>query len=280
MADHVPAATVTVVGSLNTDLQLTVDRHPRTGETVMAGDLVRRFGGKGANQAIAAAVAGASTRMIGAVGDDIAGRDYLDRLAGFGVASAGIRTVSGVTTGTAVICLDADHDNMIMVSPGANHHLGLDDVTTALADVGPGDVVVVQLEVPSTVVEHAIRTATDRGARVVANLAPYGDLDAELLARCDPVVVNESEHAALQGAGLHCPSLLVTLGTRGSRWGKVAVPALAVEAVDTTGAGDAYVGTLAAALAGGAEPGDAMRTASTAAAACVEREGAQPEPSR
>lgn len=280
MTGTTPHPTVLVVGSLNVDLHLQVDRHPRTGETVLAGDLVRRFGGKGANQAIAAAVAGASTGMVGAVGDDPAGREYQQRLASFGVDVGGIRAVDGATTGTAVICVDAEHDNMIMVSPGANHRLTTDDVSAALRDVGPDDVVVLQLEVPLPVVEHTIRTATDRGARVVANLAPYADLAPELLARCDPVVVNETEHAGLQRAGIDCPSLLVTLGTGGSRWGPVAVPALAVEAVDSTGAGDAYVGTLAAALAAGADRGESMRTASAAAADCVAREGAQPDPPR
>lgn len=271
---------VWVVGSVNIDLHLTVQRHPRTGETVLADDLLRRFGGKGANQAVAAAFAGAPTQMVAAVGDDTAGADYLRRLREFGVATDTVRVIVGAATGTAVISVDADHDNMIMVAPGANHRLTTEDVDTGLAGVGAGDVVVLQLEIPLPVAEHTIRTASARGARVVANLAPYADLDPDLLARCDPVVVNESEHAGLTRAGIEVPSLLVTRGSQGSGWGAVSVPAPTADVVDTTGAGDAYVGALAAALAAGEDRGEAMRAASLAAAECIAHPGAQPDPPR
>lgn len=275
--------TVWVVGSLNQDLQLEMERHPRTGETVLTADLVRRFGGKGANQAVAAArQTGAGTHaeptrtvMVGAVGDDEAGTAYRDRLQARGVEVDAVRVVEDSPTGTAVICVDAAGDNMIMVSPGANLQLRTEDVTTALADLADGDIVLLQLEIDHDVVVETIRWAAERGARVVANLAPYADLPPEVLVLCDPVVVNEHEHAQLRRSGLDCPSLLVTLGTEGSTWGEVHVAARTVEVVDTTGAGDAFCGALAAALAQGADRQSAMVVATRAAADCVQHVGAQ-----
>lgn len=267
---------VVVLGSLNQDLHLHVERHPRTGETVMASDLDRRSGGKGGNQAVAAARAGAATALVGAVGDDAAGREYVERLTAFGVDVSGVRTVEGVSTGTAVVCNDADGDNLILVSPGANHRVTADDLAP-LDGLAPGDVLLAQLELPLDVVADGVRRAAARGARVVLNLAPYADLDADVLALCDPVVVNEHEGAQLAAAGLGAPSLLVTLGAQGSRWGGVEVAGTRVDdVVDTTGAGDSYCGVLAAHLARGATRREAVEAASAAAALTVQHEGAQP----
>jgi ribokinase len=125
-------------------------------------------------------------------------------------------------------------------------------------------------------VTAAVELAADRGARVILNLAPFAPLPATVLASCDPVVVNEHEAELLENAGIAAPSVLRTLGTRGSRWGELEVPAVPAKVVDTTGAGDAYCGTLAARLSVGDTPADAMRAASEAAARCVEHPGAQP----
>lgn len=272
--------TVWVVGSLNQDLHLHVERHPRTGETLMAGDLEQRFGGKGANQAVAAATAGASTSMVGAVGGDAAGQEYLERLSAFGIDVSGVSVVPDATTGTAVIAVDAAGDNMIMVAPGANHRLGRDEVSAALAGLRPGDVVLIQLEIPVDVAIRAIGLAHDRGARVVANLAPYADLPAQVLGWCDPVVVNEHEHAQLVTS--HAAdevaswSVLVTRGEHGSAWGDIEVPAVPVAVVDTTGAGDSFCGALAAGLVRGLDRRTALVAAAAAAATCVGRPGAQP----
>lgn len=266
---------VVVLGSLSQDLQLQLDRHPRTGETVMSGDIEQRFGGKGANQAIAAALAGAPTLMVGKVGDDEVGSRYRQRLDAFGVDTSRLGVSADAPTGTAIIYLNAERDNMIVVAPGANHRVDLADLT-ALDDLGAEDVLLMPLELRPEVVIAAVDRARAAGARVILNLAPYADLPASTLAACDPVIVNEHEYDLLRASGLSCPSLLVTLGTEGSRWGDTAVAAEQVTAVDTTGAGDAYCGTLAARLMLGDDPATAMAAASAAAARTVQHPGAQP----
>ncbi len=268
--------TVVVVGSLNEDLVLRVPRHPRTGETLLGEDLVRRPGGKGANQAVAAAGAGAPCELVGRVGDDAAGRSYLERLGRLRVGTDGVATTAGVATGTAVICVDDDGDNTIVVAPGANARVTGDDLGR-LDSLGAGDVVLLQLELPVEVVVDAVSRAAGRGARVVLNLAPYAPVPAATLALCDPLVVNEHEAAQLAAQEVEVSSLLVTLGPRGSRWGSLDVAAPEVVPVDTTGAGDTYCGTLAARLCLGDEPEAAMRAASEAAALTVQHAGAQPD---
>ncbi|MGZ4632714.1 MAG: PfkB family carbohydrate kinase, partial [Actinomycetes bacterium] len=245
--------TVVVVGSLNVDVVVTVPSHPRPGETVLATSLRRLPGGKGANQAVAAARAGAVVRLVGCVGDDADGADYVDRLAAQGVDTSTVRRVVGVPTGTALVTVDDAGENSIVVAPGANARVTADDVRAVV--LAPGDVVLVQLEVPLDVVAAAARHATAHAARLVLNLAPFAELPAAVLGAADPVVANEHEAAQLRATP---GSLAVTLGARGARWqrgGEVSeVPAPAVDAVDTTGAGDVFAGTLAAAIAAGAEP--------------------------
>jgi ribokinase len=271
---------VVVLGSLNIDSVVEVERHPAPGETLLGGDLVKHFGGKGANQAIAAARAGARVRFIGRVGDDADGDAYLRRLAEFGIDTAHISRSAGVATGHAAIAVARDGENTIIVSPGANGRVTVGDLAP-LAALGPEDVLLGSLEVAPEVVAEAVRIAAGRGARVVLNLAPYAALPADVLGLADPLVVNEHENELLTAGlaeGEPLPaSVLVTLGSRGSRWGDVEVPAGAVTTVvDTTGAGDCYCGTLAAALAAGSTVADAMHAASTAAALSVSWEGAQP----
>jgi ribokinase len=265
---------VVVLGSLNLDLVVSVARHPAPGETVLGGSLRRFFGGKGANQAVAAAAAGAPTAMVGRVGDDDAGRAYVARLAGRGVDVAGVTVDPAATTGHALIAVDGAGENTIIVSSGANGDVGAADADVATRGLGPGDVLLLQLEVTPDVAAAAARAAASAGARVVLNLAPYAEVPPDVLDLADPVVVNEHERSMLPAEP---PSLLVTLGPAGSRWGAASVPAAPVAAVvDTTGAGDAYCGTLAARLALGDDVPAAMAAASEAAAACVGREGAQP----
>ena len=267
---------VIVFGSLSQDLHLHMERHPRTGETVMSGDIEFRFGGKGANQAVAAVRAGAESIFVGKVGDDPQGHQYVERLAAFGVDTSRMEIVGGTPTGTAIIYNDGEGENMIVVAPGANHRMGHADLDK-LDDLGPGDVLLMPLELPHDVVTAAVDAAATRGARVILNLAPFAPLPASVLAKCDPVVVNEHEAGLLERAGIAAPSVLQTLGVRGSRWGEVQVPAVPVTAVvDTTGAGDAYCGTLAARLSLGDSPAAAMSAASEAAARCVQHAGAQP----
>ena len=271
---------VLVLGSLNVDLVTRVERHPRPGETVLGEGLQQVAGGKGANQAVAAAAAGGRVAMVGCVGDDAGGAAYRRRLERLGVDVTGIRVCEGVATGHAIVTVAEDGENSIVVVPGANDLL--DEREAAAVDVlGPGDVLLVQLEVPRAVVCTAVRRAAGLGARVVLNTAPYATLPGDVVALADPVVANEHEMAALAEAGAEPRSRLVTFGANGASWDGVTAPAHAVAAadvVDTTGAGDAFCGALAAALARGDERAQALEAALAAGAAAVRHPGAQPNP--
>ncbi|MGV8846462.1 PfkB family carbohydrate kinase [Tessaracoccus sp.] len=268
---------VVVLGSASQDLYVEMERHPTTGETVMAGDIVQRFGGKGGNQVVAAARAGARTLFVGRLGDDAPGHTYRDRLVGHGVDVTRLVLEPGVPTGTALIMLNAEHDNMIVVAPGANHHVDASQVA-ALDDLGPDDVLLMPMELPLDVTRSAILAAAAHGARVILNLAPYAPLPQDVLDACFLIIVNEKEHELMEADGLNARDVLVTLGTDGSRWGGLHVPAQQVVAVDTTGAGDAYCGALAAALVAGLDRHDAMVAATASSAATVQHLGAQPDP--
>lgn len=267
---------VVVLGSLNVDLVAHVERHPRPGETVLADDAVQRFaGGKGGNQAVAAAAAGAEVVMVAAVGDDEGGAAYRARLERLGVDVSAV-AVAPAATGQAWIVVDDEGENSIVVVAGANGHVSAD-----LPTVGEGDVLLVQLEVPVPVVARAARAAHSRGARVVVNAAPYAALPHDVAALADPVVVNEHEAMQLADSDVVARSLLVTFGAAGCSWDGErfdAAPVAADEVVDTTGAGDAFCGALAAALADGADRAEAVRRAAAAGAAAVRHHGAQPDP--
>ena len=271
---------VVVIGSLNVDLVTRVERHPRPGETVLGDGLRRLAGGKGANQAVAAAAAGAPVAMVGCVGDDAGGTAYRERLAARGIDVAGVRVVGGHPTGHALIAVSDDGENSIVVVPGANDLL--DEREVAAVDAfGEGDVLLVQLEVPRAVVCTAVRRAAGRGARVVLNVAPWSALPPDVVALGDPVVANEHEMQALAEDGAEPRSLLVTFGSNGASWDGATSPAVVVapeDVRDTTGAGDAFCGTLAAALARGAGREEALAAALEAGAAAVRHEGAQPDP--
>ena len=271
---------VLVLGSLNVDLVTRVERHPRPGETVLGEGLQQVAGGKGANQAVAAAAAGGRVAMVGCVGDDAGGAAYRRRLERLGVDVTGIRVCEGVATGHAIVTVAEDGENSIVVVPGANDLLD-EREAGAVDELGPGDVLLVQLEVPRAVVCTAVRRAAGLGARVVLNTAPYATLPGDVVALADPVVANEHEMAALAEAGAEPRSLLVTFGANGASWDGVTAPAHAVAAadvVDTTGAGDAFCGALAAALARGDERAQALEAALAAGAAAVRHPGAQPNP--
>jgi ribokinase len=283
---------VVVVGSVNLDLVYRVPHLPRPGETLLGTDLVRFSGGKGGNQAHAAArtaAEGVEVAMIACVGDDDAGVRLRADLADAGVDVAGIVAVPG-PSGTALIAVDERGENTIVVVPGANAAWpaqAVDGIPWAV-----GDVVVLQLEVPFEVVESAVAHAAVAGARVVLNAAPLDRRVAGLLDRVEVLVVNEVEAAELFGfdgdldadavasaASELASSLVVTLGARGSlvasAGGVSALPAYPVEAVDTVGAGDAFVGGMAAALASGASLRDAVRWGSAAGALTATVPGAR-----
>jgi ribokinase len=270
---------VLVLGSLNVDLVTHTERHPRPGETVLGEGLERLAGGKGANQAVAAAAAGAEVAMIGAVGDDDAGRAYVGRLRGLGIDTSGVVVLPDAPTGTALIVVDAAGENTIVVAAGANARVG-DEAVAAVESGGPGDVLLVQLEIPIETVARACTVAARRGVRIVVNAAPYAPLPPDVLPLADPLVVNEHEARQLAETSGLPDSLLVTFGSEGVDWNGLRVPAEQVppeDVVDTTGAGDAFCGALAAGLAAAQDNEQALRTALAAGAAAVRHPGAQPD---
>jgi len=275
---------VLVVGSANADLVVAVDRRPAGGETVLGGDTVLSPGGKGANTAVAAGRLGADVALLGAVGDDPYGRLLLDSLRAAGVDTGLVRT-SDRPTGIAYITVTPDGENAILVSPGANSSLVPADVDAVFDGA---EVMVVSLEVPLPTVEHAVARAAERGVRVLLNLSPAAKVSPATLGALDVLLVNEHEAAWLTEPGadprrlleLGPRSAVITLGAAGAvvveRDGITEVASPNVEAVDTTGAGDAFAGALAASLADGVELVDAARRAVRVAAISVTRHGAQP----
>jgi ribokinase len=271
---------VVVLGSLNVDLVTRVERHPRPGETVMGDGLDRLAGGKGANQAVAAAAAGAEVAMVGCVGSDEAGTAYVARLLARGIDIAGIRVAHGCPTGHAIITVDDLGENSIVVVSGANAAVATDDIRQ-LERLGPRDVLLLQLEVPLDVVAAAARSASGRGARVILNLAPYAVLAPDVIAVADPLVVNEHEALLLADSEALPASLVVTFGAAGAAWDGEQLQGPVVkewDVLDTTGAGDAFCGALSAALAAGAGRQDALRSALAAGAEAVKHKGAQYDP--
>lgn len=286
---------VVVVGSLNVDLTVPVERVPRSGETVLGGNRRRGPGGKGANQAVACARLGRRTALVGCVGEDDEGRLLTDRLTAEGV-DAGHVGVVAAPTGLALILL-ADAESTIVVSPGANAELGPERVRTAADALGAARAVLCQLEVPMAAVEEAARLA---GGLVVLNPAPAAPLPASLLAEVDVLVPNRPELGVLLGEPPAATldeavamarrvtgpkGVVVTLGADGAvvvEDGQAThVPAVAVRAVDATAAGDSFCAALVDGLLAGRSLADATRWAVRVAAVTVTRPGAidaLPEP--
>ncbi|PPF64959.1 ribokinase [Clavibacter michiganensis] len=282
---------VVVVGSANVDLVYTVASIPAPGETVLATGGSRHPGGKGANQAIAAARAGAATTFVALLGDDDGGALLRDSLRGAGVVDA-TRITAG-ETGTALITVDARAENTIVVNSGANA------LFTSLTDdqaqlIRDAELLVLQLEIPLETVRAAAAVARAAGTRVLLNAAPVRPLPSEVLALVDVLIVNETEAAQLAGDDAtdlfsraqaltrSVPSVIITLGSAGSillHRGDAEltrVEAHEVEAVDTTGAGDTFCGALASALDEGLDLASAARFATAASALSVQRAGAVP----
>ncbi|WP_159767503.1 ribokinase [Streptomyces sp. HM190] len=280
-----------VVGSANADLVIGVERRPGAGETVLGSDLAVHPGGKGANQAVAAARLGARTALLARVGDDGNGRLLLDSQRAAGVDTAGV-LVGGAPTGVALITVDPSGDNSIVVSPGANGRLTPEDVRAADPLLGRSRVVSAQLEIPLETVVEVVRRLP-QGTRFVLNPSPPRELPEEVLAACDPLIVNEHEARVIAGGELEGSpedwarallalgprSVVVTLGAEGAliatAEGTIRVPAVRVEAVDTTGAGDAFTAALAWKLGCGEEPAEAAAYAARVGAVAVTRAGAQ-----
>lgn len=273
MSNQQPA--LTVVGSINLDLIATALRLPTAGETIGDAVLSEQPGGKGANQAAAAARLGGSARMVGAVGSDAHGRLMLDALANAGVDTADV-AVLPQPTGTALIVVDRDGENQIVVCPGANSHLSLEGV-----EFGPDEAVLCQLEVGLPVVLEAARRSS---GYFVLNAAPAMDLPAELLERCDLVIVNESEYALIPALAT-VKLVAVTYGGEGSAMfehgRKVAeAPSASVAVANTIGAGDAFCAALVLALQQGLDHAPALAVANAVGGDAVGDPSSQPELAR
>ncbi|WP_433121466.1 ribokinase [Micromonospora sp. CA-246542] len=276
---------VVVVGSANMDLVAMAPSLPRPGQTMLGTDFVMVPGGKGANQAIAAVRAGASCTFLGAIGSDAFGVTLRARITAAGVDTGHLRVVYG-TSGVALVMVNGQGENAIVVTPGANDALvGLTD--EELATVREADVLVAQLEVPVPTVTAAALAARAAGTRVVLNAAPARDLPPELLEAVDLLVVNEGEAQAFTGRGRDDPRALLdlvpravlTLGDAGAWYvdregAEVHVPAIRVDVVDSTAAGDAFTAALAVGWGEGRDVVDAVRWAAAAGAACVRKLGA------
>jgi ribokinase len=286
---------VTVLGSLNMDISVTVPRLPEPGATVLGSAARFTPGGKGANQAVAAARLGAAVRMAGCVGDDDFGRQLLAALREEKVDAGGVRVTASAPTGLAMISVDQAGENIITVAPGANHETGPAEVHAALAE--PQNVLVVCAEIPAGVIVAALA----RHRTSILNLAPAPDPPADAAAivagaRPDWLVVNETEAAAVLGrpvsglaeaaraaealVGAGARHAVVTAGAHGAALADGPGPAetvlaFRVEAVDTVGAGDTFVGALAVALAAGVPAAEAVRAAAAAGATAATRPGAQ-----
>ena len=290
------AAHITVVGSLNMDLIARIPRFPQPGETVIGGEFHTAPGGKGANQAVAAARLGAQVSMVGRVGRDAFAETLLNNLAGAGVDHTFVIHDPEAATGVAIIVVDDAGQNSIVVASGANMRLSLADVDGAEAVIAGADALLLQLESPLEAVTRAAKVAHAHGVSVILNPAPARSLPGALLALVDVLIPNESETALLTGLPVGDPAeaeaaatalrergvgiVILTLGERGALLaredGAEYFPAFEVTPVDTTAAGDAFVGSFAVALAEGRSLAEAVQWGNGAGALATTKLGAQP----
>jgi ribokinase len=293
-------ACILIVGSLNMDLVAQMPSIPRPGETVIGGRFSTFPGGKGSNQAVAAARTGSHVAMVGKVGDDSFGNQMLQVCKDEGIDTRFIGIDPHDATGVALIIVDSQGQNSIAVASGANLALTADEVHQAMEQLSGIDILVMPLEIPIETVKTAAKIASSRGVRVILNPAPAQELDEDLLHRVDVIIPNENEAERLTGLTIHdehdarkagemliklgVGSAIITLGSKGAliiegpqhapacRY----IPAFSVPATDTTAAGDAFVGALATGLGEGLTLYDAAVFANASAAISVTRLGAQP----
>lgn len=285
-----------VVGSNNIDLVTYIDRMPLRGETLAAPDFEIGFGGKGSNQAVAAARLGANVMMVSRVGDDMFGPRTLENLRQNGIDTRHVKPVANTASGVAPIFVEPNGENSILIIEGANGHVMPADIDEAAPELGKCDLILMQLEIPLETVYYTLEWAAERGIKTVLNPAPaIADLDLSKLDGLSFLAPNEGELALLTGLptgteaeiGIAAQSLLaagieqviVTLGDRGARLynyeGVTRIDSVPVKPVDTTGAGDAFIGSFAAFLAQGSSVENALKQASLYAALSITRRGAQ-----
>jgi len=286
---------IAVVGSANTDLITFADKFPRPGETLFGQNFDLGFGGKGANQAIAARLCGAQVLMVAKVGKDLFGEATVRNFNSFGVDTTHVKIVEGAPTGVAPIFVEPSGQNRIIVVKGANDRLTPEDVDAAAAELSRVHTIIMQFEVPLETIYHTVRFAREHNIRCIVNPAPAVPASLGDLVGADYFIPNETEAelitglpvqsieqaaacaAALLGKGFR--RVVITLGARGAlladATGHVHIPPFCVTAVDTTGAGDAFIGSLAVFLAEGVPEKDAIARASLYAAMSTTRVGTQ-----
>lgn len=287
---------ITVIGSTNIDLIMKMKNLPVKGETLTGGEFLQTFGGKGANQAVGAARAGAAVTFITCVGDDHYGIQCIENFKKDGIDTSHIFTEKGIATGTALIMIGAAGDNMITVAPGANARMTAEHIDQVSDVIMDSEYVLLQYEIPRETLYYVIERCAEREKRVIFNLAPAGDFDEEHVRLLHTLVVNEVEAESLAGRPVKNmedikkaavilqemgpKNVIITLGAEGSyvASGKYyeKIPAYSVDALDTTAAGDVYCGSLAVALLEGLPMHKAVGFASAASAISVTRMGAQP----
>jgi ribokinase len=286
---------IAVVGSANVDLVTFNDTFPRPGETIFGKKFDLGFGGKGANQAVAARRCGASVGMVAKVGSDLFGPATIKNFESLGIDASHVRIAEGISTGVAPIFVDPTGQNRILVIKGANETLSPEDVDAAAPLLRQADTILLQFEIPLATVYHTIRFAKSKGIRCLVNPAPALPLDFKEIATADYFVPNESEAEAITGIPVHtiedarkCADYLlaqglsrvvITLGERGSLLGTSEglelIPAFKVDPIDSTGAGDAFIGSFAVFLAEGLTDKEALTRASLYAALSTTRVGTQ-----
>lgn len=286
---------ILVIGSSNTDLITNVARFPNAGETISGKSFMQAMGGKGANQAVAAQRLGGHVKFVTCLGNDANGRNTLGYFKNEGLDVSSALVVDHAPTGTAVILVNDEGENCIVVTPGANHELLPAHIEGLELEISNAAIVVLQMEIPLETVTKAIELAKKNGTPVLVNTAPAQKIDARVLKMIDILVANETEIEMLTGESIAAlgeegimdklmsmgvRTVILTLGRKGSiikgSTRAERVPAFEVEAVDTTAAGDTFCGALVAGLGKGKELVEAVKFATAASAICVTRMGAQP----
>jgi ribokinase len=286
---------IAMVGSANIDLTTFTDRFPKSGETILGDSFTLGFGGKGANQAVAARLCGADVFMIARVGRDLFGPATIQNLAGFGIDVSQVRAVDGVSTGVAPIFVDHSGHNRIIVVKGANDHVTPAAVDAAASLLKTVDCIVLQFEIPLETVYYTVEFARKHGIRCMVNPAPAQATDLKRLSELDYFVPNESEAETISGMAVHnvddakmvaqkllasgMRRIIITLGENGSLLatpdGMEHIPAFAMKTVDSTGAGDAFIGSFAVFLGEGLPEAEAVRRANLYAGLSTTGVGAQ-----